>query len=292
MARRTAALSRLRSEVQTIKISKGSYKFALATEIRILKLLQPYKHASIMSITDSGEGDRWYTMPAYTGGCLYDLIPPEGSSNLPALPGAFVWHIGLRLVGALLFLHYGMDEFANQLPDWPWIVHDDIHRGNLFLDMSGGEGSFGNYPNIVLGDFGNAMVLREEENTKQARSTYFERQLKDLTNLISILKLFAPSINGQTYLAAVEKLETFDWKEQNVEYCYPGREVLCQFIEEAYSKRRDLYAPLPAEVLNHLKGRVLCDSDLDHILYRLGQATLYFCTMMNVTDWNQTSAKD
>lgn len=105
--------------------------------------------------------------------------------NRDPIPRAFVWHVGFQLAEALLFLFFGITDFKDgkAVPHWPLICNRDVHSGNVFLQpRSKGicNDGLGNFPDIVLADFG------EAKNFSPADVTYQRDQLEQLRDVQSI----------------------------------------------------------------------------------------------------------
>ena len=70
------------------------------------------------------------------------------------LPEAFIWHVFLRLAEAIAHMHNGWSS-KNERTTTPWeaVIHRDLKPDNIFLKQR-----VGNYPDVVVGDFGHAAV--------------------------------------------------------------------------------------------------------------------------------------
>lgn len=263
---RSTAFELLRPHVQVMKLwSNSDFETPLKKEVDILKLLQPCEHPSIVKLIDVAEDYKWYTMPTYAGGDLFALVSVMHAGPKLYVPQAFAWHVAAQLASALLFVHFGIDQHGVQQPDWPVMIHNDLHLGNFFFDIPGG--SYGNYPNIVLGDFGKGSVL-EERAPEHKIKEFFEQRETDVIDLTKIMKEFNRNGGDKTFTIEVRKLIQEAVRDGN-----SNQESLLSFIKKAQEERDRLYKPLSPEVLNYLNKQVLVDEDLDIILTRLPQAT-------------------
>ena len=92
------------------------------------------------------------------GGDLSNLIHDYRSAQLK-MPESFIWHAFQQLAEAVAFIHWGYDHtssFGTQqlLPqNWRGVIHADLKPANVFLRLPQHPGQ---YPDLVLGDFGAA----------------------------------------------------------------------------------------------------------------------------------------
>ena len=95
-------------------------------------------------------------------GDLYKLVGRYMEARR-LIPESFIWHIFLQLSEALAYIHYGYHHkigttIQHHKGSWPEIIHADMKPDNVFLRSSRWKGG---YPDIVLGDFGSAILLRD-----------------------------------------------------------------------------------------------------------------------------------
>ena len=164
-ANKSSTITRLRASLQALKVStSNSFANDPDKEIRVLQHLKgKCNHPSIIELIDADTSPlkkSWYTMPVCNGGDLDELLTLTRDPKKTALPVGLAWHICAQLGRALLYLHFGRHDGRTE-PNWPLLTHEDIHPNNILFRAGGGDekGQFGNYPDVILADFGKAWYL-------------------------------------------------------------------------------------------------------------------------------------
>ena len=98
----------------------------------------------------------WLTLPFITGGYLRAFVKQHKTE----LSLGLQWHFGLGIAKALAYLHHGVTDLSNlrAVEQWLLVYQGDLHTGNLLLAAPDHD-SCGNYPDIVLTDFGSARAF-------------------------------------------------------------------------------------------------------------------------------------
>lgn len=152
----------IEKRIKPADILSGAVKF----EILVLRELN-HKHVTeyIDSFIDkSGDEPRASIYMEYCDmGTLADTLATRRSENKPAKEWE-VWELLIQLTNAVVYCHHGIHDavFAPRgRRDTPWegIVHRDIKPANVFLRTDYRT----KFPNIVLGDFGQA-ICQDHEN--------------------------------------------------------------------------------------------------------------------------------
>ncbi|KAJ4301102.1 hypothetical protein N0V90_003192 [Kalmusia sp. IMI 367209] len=112
----------------------------------------------------------------YSHGSLEKLITLHKRVGI-SIPRGFIWKVFLALAEALTWMRYGPDSHEGS---WNFIIHRDIHPGNVFL----GPLSATQYPLVVLGDFGCSIdrprYVRDwvSTSTRAARASRWHRHYR------------------------------------------------------------------------------------------------------------------
>ncbi|KAF2769697.1 hypothetical protein EJ03DRAFT_86903 [Teratosphaeria nubilosa] len=115
-----------------------------------------------------GSHNQWLALSFCNGGVLGQFVDRfPGAVNL-----GFQWHILCELIRGVLYIFWGIDgpdQTALQV-GWPLLTHGDIFTCNLLLSTR--SPSFGNYPSVVIADFGRAMTDEHPDpsSTSEAES--------------------------------------------------------------------------------------------------------------------------
>ncbi|KAI6912061.1 hypothetical protein KC318_g5262 [Hortaea werneckii] len=254
----------------------------LASEIDFMTQLIPYPHPRLLPCIDAccEDGKAWLATPFCSGGNLMTFCTQH------TVPLAFIWHVGLQVAEAIAFLHFGVDEgdAFNGQTGWPVLCHADLYPGNIFLRLASCEGSktFGNYPDMVLGDFGCAGSLNGTDNGR--RDTVISDRKQDIINVGHLLELLSKTcIQDDDELAQfIVQLKAYD--NFGVADCFFGKALLSDFVQTADRRRRETYehlCPTVIEDLSRMKQEILTkfpDELLEEILQskvRLGLIDLH-----------------
>ncbi|KAI0204300.1 hypothetical protein F4808DRAFT_475736 [Astrocystis sublimbata] len=115
----------------------------------------------------------------YNGGSLDKLIAHHRSRGR-AVPEHFIWHVLLTLIEAVRFLKFGVSPDGKEAPEgWVAIHHRKISASNIFVhyppqaedepDLGFEENAF---PELVLGDFGDAALQTDQDTELGRRRIY------------------------------------------------------------------------------------------------------------------------
>ena len=133
------------------------------------------------------KSEQWLTLELLEGGDLYTHV----KNNKDSLSLGFMWHVGVELAKALSFVHYGVidpstDDSSTEAAKVgrPLVYHGDIHTGNILLTASS-KGSYHEYPDIRLADFGSAKQFVDGKGT---RAEFQNRQLSDYKSIGIIME--------------------------------------------------------------------------------------------------------
>lgn len=183
-------------------------------------------------------------------------------------PLAFIWHIGLQVAEAIAFLHFGVDEgdAFNGQTGWPVLCHADLYPGNIFLYLASCEGpkTFGNYPNMVLGDFGCAGSPNGTDDGR--RDMVISDRKQDIINIGHLLDvLFKTCMQYDDELA--QFIAQFKGYENfGVADCFFGKALLSDFVQTADRRRRETYEDLCPTVIDDLSRIKVSNDVFDHAL--------------------------
>ncbi|KAI7216579.1 hypothetical protein KC333_g4736 [Hortaea werneckii] len=254
----------------------------LASEIDFMTQQIPYSHPRLLPFIDAycKDGKAWLATPFCSGGNLMNFCTRHTA------PLAFIWHAGLQVAEAIAFLQFGVDEgdAFNGQTSWPVLCHADLHPGNIFLHIASCEGSktFGNYPHMVLGDFGCARSLNGTDDGR--RNTAISDRKQDMINIGHLLDvLFKTCVQYDDDLAHfIALFKGYD--NFGIADCFFGKALLSDFAQTADRRRRETYEDLSSAVteeLSQVKQELLTrlpDELLEEILQnkvRLGLIDLH-----------------
>ncbi|KAI7266960.1 hypothetical protein KC345_g8064 [Hortaea werneckii] len=219
----------------------------LASEIDFMTNQIPYPHPRLLPCIDAHceDGKAWLATPFCSGGNLMTFCTRHNA------PLSFIWHVGLQLAEAIAFLHFGVDEgdaFHGQT-GWPVLCHADLYPGNVFLRLASREGhvTFGNYPDVVLGDFGCAGSLSGTDDVR--RDTVISDRRQDMINIGHMLAvLFKTCTQNDEQLAQfITQFKEYD--NFDVSDCFFGKALLSDFVQTADRRRREIYEDLCPTVI-------------------------------------------
>ncbi|KAI7162704.1 hypothetical protein KC349_g1842 [Hortaea werneckii] len=236
----------------------------LASEIDFMTQQIPYPHPRLLPCIDAHceDGKAWLATPFCSGGNLMTFCTRQTA------PLAFIWHVGFQVAEAIAFLHFGVDEgdAFNGQTGWPVLCHADLHPGNIFLRLASCEGprTFGNYPNIVLGDFGCAGSLNGTDNGR--RDTVISDRKQDIINIGHLLELLSKTCihNDDELVQFIGQLKDYD--NFGVADCFFGKALLSDVVQTANRRRRDTYEDLCPIVIDDLSQVKVSDDVLNHAL--------------------------
>lgn len=201
-------------------------------------------------------------MPLCTGGDLKRLM-----ENYPeALNASFIWHINLNIFEALLFLQYGITRTQTSPVDgWKPVFHGDLHAGNVLMQPFG-QTSFGNFPSIVLSDFGEARQFPgySQLRTGMEREKYTAHQYGDVLDVgrltEEILELTHDSGHRLDDAAEIALLDWIGDLEVDVVAAHMQKMAVI-----AWHQRDHQYEHLPTSVLRYLCQDVVSDAELEDV---------------------------
>ncbi|GAB1726782.1 hypothetical protein NU195Hw_g6386t1 [Hortaea werneckii] len=260
--------SALREQVIALKLDHieggALVSLDLASEIDFMINQIPYSHPRLLPCIDAycENGKAWLTTPFCSGGNLMTFCTRHNA------PLAFVWHVGLQVAEAVAFLHFGVDEgdAFNGQTGWPVLCHADLYPGNIFLRLASREGpeTFGNYPNVVLGDFGCAGSLNGPDSGRS--DTVISDRKQDMSNIGNMLDvLFKTCMHSDDELAQfITQFKEYD--NFDVADCFFGKALLSGFVQAADRRRRETYEDLCPTVIEDLSQSKVSNLAFDHAL--------------------------
>lgn len=251
----------IRSLKEEIKILTGDNA---AIHARITKAVSYHDRGSIL----------WLAMPYFPGGDLNGFQKDFGDR----ISLCFVWHVGLQVAEALCFLIFGTAKPKNTdgRRAWSRISHGDIHAGNVFLTFNKTVDSLGNYPDMVLADFGAGHRFPTSRERVVEHDLAHARDITDLGMLVcevlETFRCFQKCVDDKLLLGWIRTLcnnslgdDTARLEEEGVEYL---RGILSGFMDVADGERRRLYQPLPTDVAADIGNSKISDAELDMIFKR------------------------
>jgi serine/threonine protein kinase len=287
-ASKAQTLINLRASLQATKVSsnpcEGHVRKHNGDDLDLeVAVLQKFRAATssphIVSLLDADplpNCKMWCCLELLTAGSLDDLLEQYTAphSTMPHVPESFIWHILHQLCCAFLLLHFGItgkdDRCDESLPQF---YHHDIHLGNILLRRSEAgkatSASFGDYPDIVLCDFGQAKEVPSSTSAPpNERARGFRQQVRDVENgLVSIERIARVSTDTSTKTSLESVWEGFmadlmAGKDES------GRndlllEKLRKLRDVAEQKRGKLYEPLPEGVREWLAREAVSDEEFE-----------------------------
>lgn len=248
------AISRLRAGLQAIKISKGKTGDTadnMDMEVAVLQHMSELNHPNLVRLqgADAAVNNKvWYTLELLTGttfGGYCTVFQDLGRNHIetPA-PKAFGWHLVLQLTEALLALHFG-DKDGQQSNSWPMYSHNDIHQHNMLFRNALGD--FGNYPDVVLIDFGRVQKLGGLTD----RAAFFETQHTNMKRVVSSVADY-----GFGSVQALQDLSG-EIRDLDIQKGVDDNRILKQWMRElrtrAIRERDRLYEPLHPDIVKHFE---------------------------------------
>ncbi|KAK4549839.1 hypothetical protein LTR36_005140 [Oleoguttula mirabilis] len=251
----------------------------LENEIHALTEALPAKHPRVIEAFDTYDDGhiQWLTTRYMTGGdlqCFVNKFPWAVSESL-------IWHIGYQIAEGLAHLFFGANAANNMSPaaGWPCIFHGDIHLGNLFLGPAVSGKSLGNFPDLVLADFGESDHYPASEQVPVTGFvTYLSHHVRDLYNAGKALEelLDVLVVDGRTLARDSVLLDGID-RFGAIRVEGPKKvskegilKLLSGFMIVADEQRRKYYQPMPADAAASLVAEKVSDGDLEMIFCRSG----------------------
>ncbi|TKA29445.1 hypothetical protein B0A50_03457 [Salinomyces thailandicus] len=245
----------------------------LASEITVMKQVPPHRHL-ISHLASHHDGPiQWLTLPFCPGGDLASFI--RCRSYVPSI--SFASHCILQLTHALAFLYFGISnlfpsnpsEEQQPNPNWKPVHHGDLNANNIFLRPApSADEAYGNFPDLVLADFGRARALPEDpsayEKHRHLRGSIVD--IRDLGGVIVDLCGESRVVRehfGQTGAA----LEDFD-VEGGGEMKFETRvlEQLRRLARTAVVEREERYVALSQEMAMGLSKVRFTEEDIERVL--------------------------
>ncbi|KAK3670534.1 hypothetical protein LTR78_009638 [Recurvomyces mirabilis] len=269
----------LRKHLVVVKISNALYEHTdrdLSNEIAMLTLLSDSPPGLIHAIDYEDQAPaQWLSMPYITGRDL-SIFADNWYDEL-SVP--FIWHVAHGLGSILLYLHYGVKDTSNAFgfdPEWNGLAHDDIHCGNLFLQPAahGKVKKFGNFPNIILADFGRMKFACRKGmtvGTANPSHCHYRDLMNTGTVLYKLLEVLGPTsapLRGcynqhrdrliLTWVHRLRQPDLFDRKASHQELFG----LLSEFVAMADHERRVGYKPLSSCAEGCLESDYTDDEEL------------------------------
>ncbi|KAK3679948.1 hypothetical protein LTR78_000325 [Recurvomyces mirabilis] len=113
-------------------------------------------------------------LPYCNGGTLQSFI----AKHEDAITTSFIWHVGLQLVQAACYLHFGIRDLNRMetVRDWPRVYHADTYTCNILLKADEDPSLF---PDVVIADFGRARTWKQRTTNTPADEEYDALFAKD-----------------------------------------------------------------------------------------------------------------
>ncbi|KAK4544222.1 hypothetical protein LTR36_004432 [Oleoguttula mirabilis] len=288
-----AFFNELRAAVTAVKFYKPSnLEGDLQNEIDFLTKTITTKHPRITPCLDSHVrgASQSLTLPFCSGGNLVSFC-----KHAAAFTPSFIFHVGMQLTEAASLLLFGITDCDNMTPapEHPTVYHGDVWAGNTLLTLPGnGQSGFGNFPNVVMADFGRATKLHENADSTE-RARHLRRQWTDIDYIGVIMTGLYEDMHDKTDVfdvscpahgvnngycadcitATMQARLTDDilhlWIVQFSDVAYavnrPITEVipfLKRFIATAKRQRTLHYRPLSAEAVADLSAEKITDGEL------------------------------
>ncbi|KAK4565669.1 hypothetical protein LTR86_003517 [Recurvomyces mirabilis] len=153
----------------------------LTNEITFMNESMGDTHNLITHAVDSHHDGaiQWLALPYCNGGTLVSFQKkyPE------AITTAFIWHVGLQLMRAACYLHFGTHDLnkMERVHSWPQIYHADIYGCNILL-KAGPDPTSGEFPDVVIADFGRAKRWNSQKYSTEELERHQARFLNNQSN--------------------------------------------------------------------------------------------------------------
>lgn len=262
----------IRANLVAVKFAKDvNLEGDLSNEIRFLTQSITASHPRITPCLDSHMDGavQWLALPFCGGGDLKGFIRKHQSD----LNTAFVWHVGLQLAQGIVFLLYGITDSENMTParDWPSVRHGDVWSGNTLLSpASSSSGSFRDFPDIVIADFGRAQQLMKGA-TKTERLRHMSGQIADINQIgatMATLQEFANYAAGPTLTGWVNCLLSYGSNGERASDRIT-QIFLSKFMSTAKIERAKYYRPLSQTTAAVLAAPIVTNEELAIALTQL-----------------------
>lgn len=251
----------LRSKLLAVKFSKKGVQ--LENEIQNLTQALPAKHTRIVE-TFGAHNDghvKWLKTRYMTGGDLARF----GDKFPEAITESFIWHVGYQVVEGLAHLYFGANV-ANGMtadPTWPSISHGDMDAENIFLGPASSGQGCGNYPELVIADFGNS------KNHGMAVDVE-ECQIRDLhlaNGILEFLRMDCPGdiVDDDVLVDKLASIGALRAKNINKDSLL---KFFCDWMAVADVQRKKHFAPMPANAAAAIAADTVSDEELEAIFCR------------------------
>lgn len=276
---RASILDKLRAKVHAVKVRKSDNDEALDAEVSLLTHIGKYKHPNIVRLIDTDAGPlskAWYTMAACNAGTLEHLLGrwPYPSQQPPA---AFAWHICAQLAAVILSLHVGT-RGDRTVQHWTPIAHGDLYACNVLFSMSSDpEERYKDYPNLVLADFGLALLFPETPDTDdRTRAKFVRQQVGDLRNVVTQLQPLNERLSNDEIGDALDIVDASAILPRGATINERARRALRHLVRTATTKREELYEPLNDEFTAYFNKSIVSDEELEAAFPQLRNQELPF----------------
>ena len=93
-----------------------------------------------------------------------------------------------------MYLHGGVQSDGKIVANWPAIVHNDLHCGNV-LFRPGGQADYHDYPTVVIADFDRAIT----EGPSKTRAEVVQYQRRDINTFGALVEMLALRVNNEVF---------------------------------------------------------------------------------------------
>lgn len=260
-----AYFNELRDYLVAVKYCKDAFdENDLENEIMFLTKTMPIDHpcytACVRACVDDGLNVQWLALPFCSGGDLGSFL-----GKFPhAISLSFRWHVAHQLASALLFLLYGITDPSQTqpAPHWPHVSHSDIFLSNLLLAPNG---RFGDFPDVIVADFGRATEYESENDDGYLGSQVFD--IQSLGTVIDDMKETIISKGARSFHAGGEVvLEDCMNRLAQLGHLTDSQEAiaLLQDVKAvAGVQRARYYLGMPADALAYLHAVKVSNEQLD-----------------------------
>lgn len=280
--KKRAVLDNMRASIRAVKLcSIDSYDqdpdlAEFQNEIGVLRYLNDHylEQGGQQTVTrilepEVGPNPRgWVLMELLTAGTLDDMqhlyweVPQRLGSTIPA---DLLWHFIAQVTEALLFLHFGIVN-GKKIPGHKLAAHRDLHGKNMMLRWPGN--TCGNYPDIVIVDFGRAEILDPNEVDKAKINFMYRNQIDDAVRFALHLEIFLVNKadnSEQSLRRVVQGLADVQKSTKNQRL----RLQLTRAMNVAKRRREAEYKDLPDAWIQYLSRPAVSDEELEAFLRQL-----------------------